>query len=75
MISQVLRALESLGLVLCLAHPTDTQVGMPKQTQAGKKLAIGAVPDVEEVGRNFFSVIANQRNSFNRVLQSLISKG
>lgn len=74
MTSQVLRALESRGLILRLAHPIDTRAKMLKLTQAGRKLAIGEVPDVENVDNTFFGVLGKKRKSFNSELHCLISK-
>lgn len=74
MTSQVLRTLESRELILRLAHPSDTRAKMLKLTDAGKKLAIAAVPAVEGVDNTFFGKLGQQRNSFNNDLISLIIK-
>ena len=73
MTSQVLRTLESRDLVVRNPHPTDTRAKMLKLTLAGKKLAMSAVPAVEQVDQKFFGALGKQRSNFNSELRSLIA--
>ena len=73
MTSQVLRTLESRGLLERNPHPTDTRAKVLGLTKEGRKLARQAVPVVEGVDREFFGALGAQLNRFNRSLLSLIA--
>jgi len=73
MTSQVLRTLESRGLLERNPHPTDTRAKVLGLTKEGRKLAWQAVPVVEGVDREFFGSLGAQLNRFNRSLLSLIA--
>jgi len=72
MTSQVLRALETRGLLERNPHPTDTRAKVLRLTKEGRKLAWQAVPVVEGVDREFFGALGAQLDRFNRSLLSLI---
>jgi len=73
MTSQVLRTLESRGLLERNPHPTDTRAKVLGLTKEGRKLARRAVPVVEGVDREFFGALDAQLDRFNRSLLSLIA--
>ncbi len=73
MTSQVLRTLESRGLLERNPHPTDTRAKVLGLTKEGRKLAWQAVPVVEGVDREFFGALDAQLDRFNRSLLSLIA--
>ena len=73
MTSQVLRTLESRGLITRNAHPTDTRAKMLKLTPTGKQLAMRTVPAVEGADHNFFAGLGKQRKNFNGKLCRLIA--
>jgi len=72
MTSQVLRTLETRGLLQRNPHPTDTRAKVLRLTKEGRKLAWQAVPVVERVDREFFGALGAQLDRFNRSLLSLI---
>lgn len=57
MTSQVLRALEALGLVLRTPHPTDRRAMLVQPTAAGIEVANRANGAVEAADREFFGVL------------------
>lgn len=71
MTSQVLRALESKGLVSRLAHPSDGRARVLAATTEGRELANRAVREVERCDREFFGSLADQRG-FTAQLMSLV---
>ena len=73
MTSQVLRTLETRGLLQRNPHPTDTRAKVLRLTKEGRKLAWQAVPVVEGVDREFFGALGAQLDRFNRSLFSLIA--
>jgi DNA-binding MarR family transcriptional regulator len=72
MTSQVLRTLETRGLLERKPHPTDTRAKVLGLTKAGRRLAWQAVPVVEGVDREFFGALGAQLDRFNRSLFFLI---
>jgi DNA-binding MarR family transcriptional regulator len=72
MTSQVLRTLETRGLLERNPHPTDTRAKVLGLTKEGRKLAWQAVPVVEGVDREFFGALGAQLDRFNRSLFFLI---
>lgn len=73
MTSQVLRTLESKGLVERNLHPIDTRAKILSLTKKGKTLARKAIPDVEKADVTFFKTMGLQRKQFNKLLRSLIN--
>jgi DNA-binding MarR family transcriptional regulator len=72
MTSQVLRTLESRGLLLRHSHPTDTRAKVLELTQSGRDLVVAAIPIVEGVDDTFFAGKGEPRNALNRELRRLI---
>ncbi len=75
MTSQVLRSLEGRGLVERHPHPHDTRAKHLVLTAEGRAKAKNALPDVERVDLEYFSILADSRPNFNQSLQDLIDKG
>ncbi|MEV6211520.1 MarR family winged helix-turn-helix transcriptional regulator [Kitasatospora sp. NPDC051914] len=71
MTSQVLRALESRGLVHRLPHPTDRRARALAATDEGRALADRAVASVEACDRDFFAVLGDGADAFTAALRSL----
>ena len=68
MTSQVLRALETRGLVRRDAHPTDKRAWSLVATPTGRALANRANAAVEACDRDFFGPLASDRTRFNAAL-------
>ncbi|MEO5834700.1 MAG: MarR family winged helix-turn-helix transcriptional regulator, partial [Nakamurella sp.] len=64
MTSQVVRALETLGLVTRDAHPTDGRARVLATTEAGRALADRAVAVVEACDRDFFGPLEGDQQRF-----------
>ena len=75
MTSQVLRTLEKKGLLMRVAHPTDTRAKTIALTEQGISLAQIAIPLVEQIDADFFNHLDLPQNQFNQVLQQLIKQG
>jgi MarR family transcriptional regulator, organic hydroperoxide resistance regulator len=71
MTSQVLRALETKGLVERRAHPTDSRARALVVTAVGVSLANDANRAVEGVDRDFFAPLSGERADFTRMLAQL----
>lgn len=71
MTSQVLRALESLGLITRERHPTDARARALATTEAGASLANRAVRAVEAVDREFFDRLGSSAPDFASMLAEL----
>jgi len=71
MTSQVLRALETKGLIRRAAHPDDGRARALTVTPQGAALANAANAAVENADRTFFAPLANQRPHFTDLLQRL----
>jgi DNA-binding MarR family transcriptional regulator len=71
MTSQVLRALEKLGMVERHPHPTDRRARVLAVTTAGRSLANRAVIAVEDCDRAFFAALGDDRIAFTRMLGRL----
>ncbi|MEO8575159.1 MAG: MarR family transcriptional regulator [Gemmatimonadales bacterium] len=71
MTSQVLRALESRGLLERRAHPTDTRAKVLTLTRKGRALTRSAVPVVESTDRSFFRALGHGSGKFNESLIAL----
>ncbi len=72
MTSQVVRTLEGRGLVERHQHPTDTRARALRATPEGKALAADALKVVEEVDREFFSVLGSDVSQFHSLLSRLL---
>lgn len=73
MTSQVLRTLESKGLIKRQPHPTDTRAKILQLTKKGIDLVWKAVPLVEKEDTAFFKALSSQHKAFNDLLITLIS--
>jgi len=71
MTSQVLRILESRGLVERAAHPDDRRAWSLAATTAGVKLANRANAAVEACDRDFFSALQGDQADFTTALRRL----
>jgi DNA-binding MarR family transcriptional regulator len=71
MTSQVLRALEGMGLVERLAHPQDGRARALAVTEAGRDLANRAVVAVEACDRAFFAALGSRGAAFTGALAQL----
>jgi DNA-binding MarR family transcriptional regulator len=71
MTSQVLRTLEAKGLIERRPHPTDARARALAVTPAGGELANRANAAVEQVDRDYFSALGNDRAAFTRMLARL----
>jgi MarR family transcriptional regulator, organic hydroperoxide resistance regulator len=71
MTSQVLRTLESKGLVERPAHPTDSRAKALKLTQAGLELSAKTVPVVEAADQVFFSRLGKKQSDLLKHLRKL----
>lgn len=74
MTSQVLRALEGLGLVTRRPHPTDGRARTLAVTPAGRALADRAVVLVEACDREFFATLGADRHPFTGMLGRLAAQ-
>ncbi|MBI3897411.1 MAG: MarR family transcriptional regulator [Gammaproteobacteria bacterium] len=73
MTSQVLRALETKGLIERQPHPRDTRAKILQLTKAGETLTWSAVPVVEKADDAFFAAVGVRRRPFNKLLSALIA--
>lgn len=71
MTSQVLRALESKGLVERRPHPTDGRARLLAPTPAGRTLVNQAVIAVEACDRDFFAALGQERGRFTTLLAKI----
>ncbi|GAA5011524.1 MarR family winged helix-turn-helix transcriptional regulator [Actinopolymorpha pittospori] len=73
MTSQVLRALETRGLLRRRPHPSDSRARAVTVTPEGADLARRANAAVEDTDRRFFSPLASGRADFTAMLRDLAS--
>jgi DNA-binding MarR family transcriptional regulator len=71
MTSQVLRALETKGLIRRAAHPVDARARALTVTPQGAALANAANTAVENTDRTFFAPLANEQQNLTDLLQRL----
>jgi len=71
MASQVLRALETKGLVRRAPHPADARARALTVTPEGASLASAANTAVEDVDQTFFAPLTNERPHFTDMLRRL----
>ncbi|BDI34412.1 MarR family transcriptional regulator [Capsulimonas corticalis] len=74
MTSQVLRAMETKGLVERRAHPTDTRAKVLMLTESGAERIRKAIPEVEKADAEFFQAVCSQRREFHASLRALIEQ-
>lgn len=72
MTSQVLRALETKGLVCRSPHPVDARARALTVTPDGASLANAANTAVEDVDRTFFGPLTSERPVFTDMLRRLV---
>jgi DNA-binding MarR family transcriptional regulator len=71
MTSQVLRALEGMGLIQRLAHPQDGRARALAVSEAGRELANRAVVAVEACDSAFFAALGPRGSAFTSALLQL----
>ena len=71
MTSQVLRTLETKGLIRRVSHPTDARARSLTVTREGASLANAANAAVEAVDRTFFGRLHDDRPRFTHMLRCL----
>jgi DNA-binding MarR family transcriptional regulator len=71
MTSQVLRTLEAKGLIHRRPHPTDARARALTATPAGVNLANRANAVVEQVDRDYFGALGDDRAIFTQMLARL----
>ena len=72
--STVLRTLQQKGFLQRQEHQTDTRAKTVGLTDEGKKIIKKAVITVENFDREFFSVLGNKTNEFNKNLLTLLGQ-
>src|SRR5579871_5407181 len=72
--SQVLRTLQAKKLLQRQEHATDTRAKTVALTEEGKKITKQAVKTVEKFDGDFFSVLGDKTNDFNRRLVQLLQR-
>jgi DNA-binding MarR family transcriptional regulator len=70
--SQVLRALQTAGLIERRDHPTDPRARQIVATRAGRELARKAVVVVEETDAAFFQPVADGASQLVELFQALV---
>ena len=74
MVSKVLRTLENKKFIKRQEHPTDTRAKIIQLTEEGAEILQKALIEVENSDIEFFSVIGNNLNSFNKNMLELITE-
>lgn len=74
MTSQVLRTLETAGLVRRERNPADTRSRLLSLTPAGKARLADALPLIAEVDREFFDVLGRREDKFLKAMRRLWRK-
>jgi DNA-binding MarR family transcriptional regulator len=74
MTSQVLRTLETAGLVKRERNPADTRSRLLSLTPAGKSQLAAALPLIAEVDREFFDVLGRREDKFLKTMRRLWRK-
>ena len=74
MVSKVLRTLENKKFIKRQEHPTDTRAKIIQLTEEGAEILQKALVEVENSDIEFFSVIGNNLNLFNKNMFELITK-
>jgi DNA-binding MarR family transcriptional regulator len=73
MTSQVLRTLESKGMVERRVHPSDARARDLVVTEAGARVTNQAIPVVEQVDREFFAAAGEHQAGLLAALKALAS--
>jgi DNA-binding MarR family transcriptional regulator len=71
MTSQVIRKLETRGLVERTLDPTDSRARRLRLSAAGRTLVAEALTDVEAADDEYFAALGPQREAFVQALQTL----
>jgi DNA-binding MarR family transcriptional regulator len=71
MTSQVVRRLETRGLLGRDLDPADSRARLVRLTPAGRELLTTALADVERADQAYFEVLGQQRNAFAAALRRL----
>jgi len=74
MTSQVLRTLETAGLVKRERNPADTRSRLLSLTAEGKAQLAAALPLIETVDREFFDVLGRREDKFLKAMRRLWRK-
>ena len=74
MVSKVLRTLENKKFIKRQEHPTDTRAKIIQLTEEGAEILQKALVEVENSDIEFFSVIGDNLNSFNKNMLELITE-
>ncbi|MDO6437890.1 MarR family transcriptional regulator [Cyclobacterium sp. 1_MG-2023] len=74
MVSKVLRTLESKKFIQRHAHPNDTRAKIIKLTEEGATVLQKALTEVEHADLDFFSVLGDELEFFNKNMRELMSK-
>lgn len=72
-VSVIIKNLEKSGFVVREVSKKDTRSKIIKLTQSGSDIINETLPIVEKVDQEFFSVLKDDKNKFNDLLQLLIS--
>lgn len=72
MASQVVRTLTEKGLIERGPHPRDTRANLLRVTPHGQAAAVRAIRLVEQVDREFFSILDSGVDQLTRFLQQLL---
>ncbi len=73
MVSKVLRTLEDKQFIERNEHPTDTRAKVIVMTKQGAKVLQKALIAIEETDIDFFAVLGNKLNTFNKNMIKLIA--
>jgi DNA-binding MarR family transcriptional regulator len=71
MTSQVIRKLETRGLLERALDPTDSRARRLRLTATGHALVSRALSDVEAADERYFAALGRERDAFVRALQIL----
>jgi DNA-binding MarR family transcriptional regulator len=71
MTSQVMRKLETRGLLERAQDPSDSRARRLRLTAAGRALVTRALSDVEAADEEYFAALGSHRESFIRALRTL----
>jgi DNA-binding MarR family transcriptional regulator len=72
-VSQILRGLEEKGYLKRMTHPNDTRANAVWLLQKGQETIKQALPIVENIDDDFFSVLSDTEKFFRDCLHKLIS--
>jgi len=75
MTSQVIRKLESRGLLQRAPNPTDSRARQLRLTPAGRALVAAALTDVEGADDDYFAALGNRHDAFVEALNAVCAAG